>query len=536
MADAPDAAGRTFRGVAAAPGLAVGPAFLLPASGPQGTRRQAGAPAEETAALDAALARAGAALAALAGSGDALAAEILAFQSALLEDEDLLAPVRRAIAAGRPATAAWAGHLDAEIADYAAAGDAYMAARAADLADLRDRVAAALGGGDAGPVAPPEGAVIVACDLGPSAFLGLDWGRLGGAALRGGSATSHVAILARARGVPMLVGLDPAAAPRPGETVLLDADAGWLALSPSPAAIADAGRRRTAAEAARAADAAAALRPAATASGRSVRVLVNVDDPAALDGLDPAICDGVGLMRSEFLFAKGAPDEEAQRAAYARVLAWAGGRPVTIRTLDAGGDKPVPGVTLDEANPFLGTRGIRLSLARPDLFRIQLRALARAAASGPLKVMLPMVTAPAELEAARAHLDAAEAELAAEGLAHARPPLGIMVETPAAALVAERFDAAFYSIGSNDLVQYTTAAARDLPGLASVADPDHAAVAELIARTVAAGRARGVEVSLCGDLASQPGRIARLLGLGLDTLSVAPACVGAVKRAIAAAP
>jgi phosphotransferase system enzyme I (PtsI) len=413
-----------------------------------------------------------------------------------------------------------------------------MAARAADLADLRDRVLSALRGGDpAWAVAPPEGGVLLADDIGPSAFLALDWSRLGGAALGGGSPTSHVAILARARGVPMAVCLGALPEIAPGETAALDGDAGRLVLSPDAATAAETAARAAAQARAREADAAAARRPASTADGRRVAVLVNVDDPAALDALDPGVCDGVGLVRSEFLFAAGAPSEAAQVAAYAKILRWAAGRPVTIRTLDAGGDKPIPGVTVDgEANPFLGVRGLRLSLARPDLFRVQLRALARAAALGPLDVMLPMVTVPAELAAARAALDAACAELAAEGAAHARPPLGIMVETPACALTAERFDAAFYSIGSNDLIQYATAAARDIPAVAPLADPTNPAVLELIACTLAAGRARGVKVSLCGDMASRPELAATLLGLGLEAFSVAPALVGAVKRAIAAAP
>jgi phosphotransferase system enzyme I (PtsI) len=179
-----------------------------------------------------------------------------------------------------------------------------------------------------------------------------------------------------------------------------------------------------------------------------------------------------------------------------------------------------------------------LSLAKPEAFLTQLRALCRAAAgaAGPLKVMLPMVTVPAELAAARAHLDAACAALAAEGAAHARPALGIMVETPAAALTAESFDADFYSIGSNDLAQYVCAAARDSAAVAALADPTNPAVLECIARVIAAGRARGVEVSLCGDMASRPGLAATLLGLGLETFSVAPALVGAVKRAIGRAP
>ncbi|HEU0220763.1 MAG TPA: putative PEP-binding protein, partial [Paracoccaceae bacterium] len=381
---------RVFRGAPAAPGLAIGPALRLPA-GPRATARRAGDPEAEGRAFTAALAEAGAALSALGEPGDTLASEILAFQLALLEDDDLLDPIRAEIARGEPADAAWLARMDAEIADLAAESDPYMAARAADLRDLRDRVLAALrGGGEA--LGLPEAGVVLADDLAPSSFLALDWGRLGGAALTGGSATSHVAILARARGVPMLVGLDAAADPEPGEWVALDADEGVLIVAPAAATRAALAGRMAAAAAGRARAEEAALRPAVTADGRLVRVMVNLDDLAALDRIAVETCDGVGLMRSEFLYSQGAPDEAAQFAAYARILAWAKGRPVTIRTLDAGGDKPIPGITQDgEANPFLGLRGLRLSLARPEIFRIQLRALARAAALGPLKVMLPMV-------------------------------------------------------------------------------------------------------------------------------------------------
>ena len=228
-------------------------------------------------------------------------------------------------------------------------------------------------------------------------------------------------------------------------------------------------------------------------------------------------------MRTEFLFEPGAPppDEAAQVDAYRRILEWAGERPVAIRTLDAGGDKPIPGVTLDgEANPFLGVRGVRLSLRRPGLFRTQLRALARAGAYGNLKVMLPMVTTPGELAEARAHLDKAMAELASEGLVAGRPALGIMVEVPAAALAIEHFDAEFYSIGSNDLVQYVTACDRGNGELAALADPLNPAVLELIGRTAAHGKTTGAPVSLCGDMAADPRYVPALLDCGLEELSV----------------
>jgi phosphotransferase system enzyme I (PtsI) len=522
---------RVLRGVPACGGLALGPVLVPAQIHPS---RRAGTPGEEAAALRRALAEAAEGLGRLMAVQDRLAAEILEFQAMLIEDDEITAPAFERIAAGEPAETAWRAVLDAEIADYGGSATEHMAARAADLADLRDRVLRALSGGQPA-IDAPEGAILVAKELTPSAFLELDWSRLGGAALGGGSATSHVAILARARGVPMLVGLGRCEGVESGTPAALDAEGGTLTVAPSPATL-SAMRARIAAAAEGAARAAeAARRPAVTRTGRRIRVMLNVDDPAMLDGLDPEICDGIGLTRTEFLFHGGAlPDEDAQAAVYARILRWAGGRPVTIRTLDAGGDKPIPGVTPEgEANPFLGVRGLRLSLRHPELFRLQLRALARAAALGPLKVMLPMVTVPGELAAAAAHLDAAIAGLAAEGVRHARPALGIMIETPAAALTAAGFPADFYSIGSNDLIQYVTAAARDNPALAPLADPLNPAVLELIRRTVEAGRARRVEVSLCGDMASTPGLVPTLIGLGLEALSVAPAQLGPVKLAIA---
>jgi phosphoenolpyruvate-protein phosphotransferase (PTS system enzyme I) len=264
-------------------------------------------------------------------------------------------------------------------------------------------------------------------------------------------------------------------------------------------------------------------------------VMINVARPEEVDEVDVTTCDGVGLMRTEFLFTgETLPDEERQFRAYAKVLDWAAGRPVTIRTIDAGGDKPVKGLTVEEANPFLGLRGIRLSLARPEVFRVQLRALARTAPRGNLKVMLPMVTIPAEIAAAARHLEEALAELAAEKIAASRPPLGIMVEVPAVAIVPKDFSAAeFFSIGSNDLTQYVTAAARDSHRVADLCDVTNPAVMRLIGDVAAFGVRAGIEVSLCGDAAGHPALVPLLLRAGLRSLSVAPSMLGAVKAAVA---
>jgi phosphotransferase system enzyme I (PtsI) len=521
-------------GRAASSGLAIGPVIVLTSGGAR--RTTVGDPSQEAAALQAAIEAATAEIVGLMGTVQREVADILEFQVALLEDDALAEAAYDAIAGGVAADQAWRSALDAEIAGYCAAEDEYFRARAADLVDIRDRVLAQLGGEDT--IAKISGGSIVAGeDITPSAFLAADWTRGGAIALAAGSPSSHVAMLARARGAPMVVGLGPLSwNGRPPALALVDGDAGTVIFDPEPETRRLFESRMAAASAARAAADAGGFEPACTADGRRIAILLNIAAPEELDGLDPAICDGIGLVRTEFLFeaSQGLPDEDTQYAVYRRILDWAKGRPVTIRTLDAGGDKPIAGLTVDgENNPFLGLRGIRLSLARPDVFRVQLRALLRAAAHGALKVMLPMIAVPSELDRAGVMLDAEFAALSAEGVACARPPLGIMVEVPAAALRAEDFEAAFYSIGSNDLTQYTMAAARDVGAVADLNDTGDPAVLSLIARTVEAGRKRGVEVSLCGDAAADTRLTPVLLATGLTVLSVAPVAVARLKAAIA---
>jgi phosphotransferase system enzyme I (PtsI) len=506
-----------LRGIPAAPGVAFGPLVRLDARPHAG--RAAADPDTEATALNVAIADGVGELVSLAASVSADAAEIIEFQIAMLEDEALRAPALDAIARGMAADVAWMQALAAQIADYESAEDATFRARAADLRDLADRVLRRLAG-DAEGVTVPPGAIVFADDITPSRFLAIEW-RGGGIALAAGSPASHVAMLARARGVPMVVGLGEV--PHDVSDVALDGRAGMLLLAP------DAQDRARLAANDRAEDATTSHGPARTASGKRVALLLNIAHADELAALDPASCDGIGLVRTELLFANGLPDEATQYAQYRRIVGWASGRPVVIRTLDAGGDKPIPGLARGrESNPFLGVRGVRLSLARPDVFSVQLRALVRAAAHGPLKIMLPMVTVPAELATARALLDEAARDTGLPA-----PPLGMMVEVPAAALALEQFDAAFFSIGSNDLVQYVTASARDIAAVASLADLRHPAVLRLIAEVAAHGRAVGREVSVCGDAAGDPALVPLLLAAGIETLSMAPNAVAAVKRVIA---
>jgi phosphotransferase system enzyme I (PtsI) len=459
------------------------------------------------------------------------AAEILGFQIAMLDDEALSEGAFQAIEAGVAADRAWTDALSAEIAGYEASPDDYFRGRAADLADIRDRVLSHLTGAAAAESFAP-GAIILADDLTPSRFLAADWSKGGAIALRQGSPSSHVAMLARSRGVPMVVGLGEAPA---AALALVDGDQGAVIFDPDAETVAAFEKAAREAEARQRVAHQTLARPAALADGSRVAVMINIADPAELDAVDPAHCDGIGLVRTEFLFhaQDGLPDEETQLGAYAKMVEWAKGRPVTVRTLDAGGDKPIAGLTAEEANPFLGLRGIRLSLARPAVFRVQLRALARAAASGPLKVMLPMVSVPAELTRAAAMLDEEVETLRSAGIRCDRPALGIMVEVPAAALCAARFPAAFYSIGSNDLTQYAFAAARDEPQVANLLDAGDPAVLQLIAMTVAAGRERGVDVSLCGDAGADISLLSKLMKTGLRSISVAPVALARVKAALA---
>ncbi len=517
----------------ASPGLAAGPLVFL--DRPRETRRASGDPVRERADLETAIAGAIEAIRSLAGKAGGDAAEILEFQVAMLEDEALTAPALDRIAMGVDAVSAWMETLAAQISDYEGADDDYFRARAADLRDLRDEVARRLSG--AADIVLPDAAVLTGEDVTPTRFLSVDWSRGCGIALFAGSPSSHVAMLARSRGVPMIVGLG--ALDLAGhDDAIVDAFSGRVILSPraehwsayETARVEAAGRSETEAEAAR--------HPARTRDGVPVSVMINVAGPEELDRLDPAICDGIGLVRTEFLFHRdGIPDEETQYRAYRRIVEWAAPKPVVLRTLDAGGDKPIPGLTIDgESNPFLGTRGIRLCLARPDVFRVQLRALARAAVHGNARIMLPMVTVPEEIDRAAALLDAAVTELAAEGIPCARPPLGIMVEVPAVAVVPELFArAAFFSIGSNDLTQYVTAAARDIAAVAGLVDGHHPAVVALVGGVVGAGRRLGIDVSICGDMGGDPAHIPALIAAGLRSVSVAPPQVGRAKLAIAAA-
>lgn len=516
------------RGTPASKGMAQGRLQILRATEPA-SPYSASTPDEERHRLDTAMVRADEQLAALRRGQQGEAADIMEFQRGLLEDDDLIGLVRQRIEKGDGAPDAWAQTIDREAAEYRDSGDDQLGARADDLTDLRDRVLRNL---TATPAAAAdngtEDVLLAAEALAPSRFLELDLRRIRGIVTARGSANSHVAILARARGVPMVVGCgDGLLAIGDGRHLLLDAHSGTLSEGlAEPGISGNSGRTAYAW--------APGSRHTVTADGQAVRICVNLDHPSDLTDLDAAAIDGVGLVRTEFLLGDSVPGEDEQVAAYRRILDWADGRPVTIRLFDAGGDKPVKGLTMGaEANPFLGLRGIRLMQHRPAVFAEQMRALARAAVFGQLRVMAPMVSIPQEMTEVRSLMLAQVAELERRGVACRLPSLGMMVEVPSAAILAADFDADFYSIGTNDLVQYTLAAARDDHRLAYLSSGTNLAVLSLIGGVVDVGRDRDRSVGICGDMASDPGMVAALLGAGLRELSVAPGAVAAVKQAVA---
>lgn len=522
---------RVITGTPAAPGLVIGEVVRDAPLPPQA--RVDPDPGNEASTLDQAIQQAEHELRQAMEVDDTLAADILEFQLALLQDSAFVAPILQAVPRSGSAASAWSDALGREIDAYIASGSEHRAARADDLRDLEYRVLRILAG-QATPLVPhPAGAILVAEHLTPSRFLELDWSRLGGAVVQGGSATSHVSILARARGVPMVVAADdPIRGVSGGMLAILDAEQGRFVVDPTEGTL-ERVRRQMAVHAEISAEAQAHLpHPASTADGVRIVVRVNVNDPTVIDRVNPDHCDGIGLARTELFYGDAAPlDEETQLAAYRRIVEWAAGKPVTFRTFDTAADKPVAAFDSKQAD-LLGMRGVRMCLADPAVFVVQLRALARAAAVGPVRILVPMVTVPRELDQVRRLLRGAVRELSERGIPHALPPLGMMVEVPAAALTASSFDADFFAIGSNDLVQYTTACARENPAVAHLAEPENPAVFELIERVVQAGKARGVEVSLCGSMASEPAIVPSLLRSGLRSLSVEPAQLARVKQAV----
>jgi phosphoenolpyruvate-protein phosphotransferase len=530
-------------GIGASAGIGIGPAFVHRADLPEVEACQVDDRGAEAIRLENAVALALERLERLeaqalshAGSD---ASEIFEAHRMFLQDPSFAGAaveiVRSQGLCAQAAISATASELAAEFGDI---GDEYFAQRAADILDIGALVIRQLlGSGEGGFTQLIEPSVIVARDLTPSETVSIPSGMALAFVTDVGSPTSHTAILARGLGIPAVVGVGGHRI-ESGTTLAVDGDLGTVWIEPDQSTIGSLLQRKSRIEAGRARAASRASEPAVTRDGHRIEVVANIaNSDDAVRALEMG-AEGVGLFRTELLFLdRGAvPTEEEQYDAYRRVFDVFGHMPVVVRTLDIGGDKGLPGVDMgEELNPFLGKRGVRFTLAEPDLFRTQIRALLRSAVDANLKLMLPMIASLAEIEAVREQVDRAGAELADEGLPHALDfEFGIMIEVPAAAITADLLapHVDFFSIGTNDLTQYTLAADRTNPAVSSLADPVHPAVLRLIAQTIEAAHAHNRWVGLCGELAGDPVAAPVLLGLGLDEWSMSPPAIALVKERV----
>lgn len=535
---------KAIRGIGASAGIAIGPVFQYVTHAQVVEQRQVDDVEPELTRLDAALAQASQEIQALTAQAQkdvgSSNASIFEAHEMFLSDPELLEQVRTRIETQHiNAEYAWQESTDQYASTLRSISDEYLAARATDVEDVARRVMRILQGSDEQAAQFMEPSVIVASELTPSATVTLDKHKvLAFCTARGGS-TSHVAILSKALGIPSIVGLGAAIELlQNGTQVIVNGTTGEVVIEPDMATITAYRQQadtlaQTQAEARK-----KAQEPAITSDGVQVEVVANIGSHAeAVTALEYG-AEGIGLLRTEFLFLQrdSAPDEDEQAAVYDAIMETMGQRPVVIRTLDIGGDKPAPYLDMPvEMNPFLGVRGLRLSLTHLDLFQTQLRALLRAGAGHNLKIMFPMVATRDEVHAAREQVVAAQAALAARGTSYAQTvEIGIMVEVPSAALMADVLADVvdFFSIGTNDLAQYTLAVDRTNAAVATLADALQPAVLRLIRMVIEAAHAKGKWVGLCGELAGDPLAVPVLLGLRLDEFSMTARSVPLVKQAI----
>jgi multiphosphoryl transfer protein len=537
VADAPAPqplpADEPYPAVAASPGLAIAPVFVLRPPRFDYPQRAAD-PAAESRRLEQAIREGAGQLEALVRrTRGGEVAQILSLHEEMLHDPELLQAAREGISEGRSAEAAWWEAIDTAACAQERLADRLLAERAADLRDVGRRVLGILCRVEL-PEPPAHPYILVTDDIGPSDVARLDTSRVRGLLTARGGATAHSAILARALGIPAVVGagarvltLDD------GVELILDGERGRIIPAPS-AERRLAAEQRLAERQRREAEAwEARFQKAVTRDGHRVEVAANLGNTAhALDAVERG-AEGIGLLRTEFLFMAhaSAPDLDTQIGEYREAIDALDGRPLVARTLDVGGDKPLPYWPLpQEDNPFLGLRGIRLTLSRPEVLETQLRALLLAAVGKPLRIMLPMVKDVGEFRAARQIVDRLLAEIP-EAERASDLQLGVMIEVPSSALLAPSLAAEvdFFSVGTNDLTQYTLAIDRDHPVLSAQADGLHPAVLKLIEMTVAAAHAHGKWVGVCGELASDAIAVPVLVGLGVDELSVSARQVPLVK-------
>ena len=522
---------RKLAGVSASPGVALGKVAQVRRTAISVAEQGAGLE-RERAHLDAALTRARQQISAQQAANSGAASRILDAHLELLADPELIDLAVAGLAGGRSAGFAWREAYSRYAARLEALASALLRERAGDVRDVGGRVLGLLAGVTTAPLEFAPGSILIADELTPSETASLDAGRVLGLCTTGGGPTSHAAILARALGLPAVCGVDRAALElEDGTAVLLDGTGGTLLKDPDEAEVAAARAVMGRLAAQRHSERASASEPAATTDGHRIEIAANIGTAEEAVAAVAHGAEAVGLLRSELLFLDRdtAPEEREQAEVYRAVAAVLGrGRRLVIRTLDVGGDKPLAYLPLPaEQNPFLGLRGIRVSLERPDLLRSQLRAILAAAALSDVHVMFPMIATLDELRAARRIL-------AEEQAGGASVRVGVMIEVPSAALTAEHLarEVDFFSIGTNDLTQYTLAMDRGHPRLAALADALHPAVLKLISLTVEAAHRHGKWVGVCGGMAAEPLAVPVLLGIGVDELSVPVPAIAAVKALV----
>ena len=542
----PIQAGGGLAGVPASPGIAIGPAYQYRATLPEVVAHTIDDPEAEWARLQSAIAATKEDLEQLQAKASQRVgpqeAAIFEAHELILGDPDLQESAKNRIFTDRlNSEAAWQEAIEGVVADYRSLEDEYQRGRAADVQDVGQRVLSHLLGVLRPRLELDQPSILLAKDLTPSDTAQLDPAEVLGICTELGGATSHSAILARALGIPAVVGLNVPLGEAPnGRTIALDGSTGQVWLQPDPARLEELTARRAEWLREREASKAAAHQPAVTRDGAAIEVAANIGGPHDAEVALSFGAEGVGLFRTEFLFMEreSAPTEEEQLSAYQRAAEAMGQRPLVIRTLDVGGDKPLPYIDLgEEANPFLGQRGIRFCLNHPELFKTQLRAILRASPGHNLKLMFPMIGTLAELRAAKALLAGVRDELQAAGEPFdPEMEVGIMIEVPSAAAVADLLapEADFFSVGSNDLTQYVMAADRGNSQVAGLADALQPAVLRLIRQAVEAAHAAGIWAGLCGELAGNAQAAPLLVGLGLDELSMSAPNIPPVKAAIRA--
>jgi phosphocarrier protein FPr len=525
-------AGSQIQAIAAAPGIAIGPAHIQVLQ-PFDYPLRGESSAIERQRLHASLADVRGDIQGLIERSQAKAIrEIFITHQEMLDDPELTDDVDTRLKQGESAEAAWMSVIEAAAKQQESLQDALLAERAADLRDIGRRVLAQLCGVET-VQEPNEPYILVMDEVGPSDVARLDPARVAGILTARGGATAHSAIVARALGIPALVGAGPAVLLlAAGTPLLLDGQRGRLHVDADAATLQRASVERDTREQRLQAASAQRHQPALTRDGHVVEVFANIGESAGVASAVEQGAEGIGLLRTELIFMAHpqAPDEATQEAEYRRVLDGLGGRPLVVRTLDVGGDKPLPYWPIaEEENPFLGVRGIRLTLQRPQIMEAQLRALLRSADNRPLRIMFPMVGSVDEWRAARDMTERLRLEIPVADL-----QLGIMIEVPSAALLAPVLakEVDFFSVGTNDLTQYTLAIDRGHPTLSAQADGLHPAVLQLIDITVRAAHAHGKWVGVCGELAADPLAVPVLIGLGVDELSVSARSIPEVKARV----